>query len=65
LPSSWQGWLALAIYLALLAAGVFTFPRTAALPFFAYSLVLVLLFNWVCWLKGEPLRWGKTHPPKD
>ena len=68
LPSSWQGWLVMAAFVALLLAGSFVFPPGAALgSYLAYTVVLCGLLVWVCWLKGEPprWRWGKDRPPQD
>jgi len=66
LPSSWQGWLVLAAFAALLLVGSFVFPPTTVLgPYLAYTAVLCILLVGVCWLKGESprWRWGKDRPP--
>ena len=58
MPSSWQGWVVLASFAALAAAGFFMFPaneRPGAL--FAYFAVLTAVLIAICWLKGEPPRW--------
>ena len=58
MPSSWQGWVVLAAFAALAAAGFFVFPaneRPGAL--FAYFTALTAVLIWICWLKGEPPRW--------
>jgi hypothetical protein len=58
LPLTWQGWLVLAIFVVLVAAGAFVFPPHRALaPYLVYVVVLVAAFSAVCWLKGEPPRW--------
>jgi len=58
LPMTWQGWLVLAIFGALVVAGTFLFPpRQAAAPYLVYIGVLSALLIAVCWLKGEPPRW--------
>ena len=58
LPSSWQGWMVLATFLGLLAAGFFVFPPDGELALYlAYIALLSVLFIAVCWLKGEPPRW--------
>lgn len=58
LPTAWQGWAALAAFVVLVAAGAWLFPpRSAYVAYFAYVVVLGLLFTGVCWLKGEPPRW--------
>jgi hypothetical protein len=58
LPCAWEGWLVLAAFVALVAAGAWLFPPRAVLDAYtAYVLVLGALFAGVCWLKGEPPRW--------
>ena len=58
IPQTWQGWVVLAVFTALLIAGtiVLTPARQYAL-YLAYVVVLSTLLFVVCWLKGEPLRW--------
>jgi hypothetical protein len=68
LPSSWQGWLVIAAFVALQVAGSFAFPPSAALgSYLTYIAVLCGLHVGVCWLKGEPprWRWGKDGLPQD
>ena len=58
IPSSWQGWLVMAAFTALLALGVFLFPPGNDLgAFLFYVGILCALLIAVCWLKGEPPRW--------
>jgi hypothetical protein len=58
IPSTWQGWLVLAVFVALLVAGSFVFPpRANLIAYLAYVIVLSVLLTGVCWLKGEPPRW--------
>ena len=58
LPITWQGWLVLAAFLALVVAGKFLIlPRKAMAAYMVYLGVLSALLLGVCWLKGEPLRW--------
>jgi hypothetical protein len=62
LPATWQGWLVLAGFIALVALGtVFLKPATHVLAFGIYVGILALLLVAVCWIKGEPpsWRWGK------
>ena len=62
LPITWQGWLVLAGFIALVALGtVFLKPDTHALAFAIYVVILALLLVAVCWIKGEPpsWRWGE------
>lgn len=59
-PVCWQGWVVMAVYLALLAAGArWFFPRKPA--FVGYAITLSLALVAVCWWKGEKpaWRWGK------
>ena len=58
LPTSWEGWIVLAVYFALLIAGFFIYPPAKAVDHFvAYTAVLSVLLFAVCWLTGEPPRW--------
>lgn len=58
LPVAWQGWLVLAVFFVLLAAGaVLLLPSRGQLAFIAYVAVLCVLLVAVCWAKGEPPRW--------
>ncbi|HYY61060.1 MAG TPA: hypothetical protein VE756_06695 [Burkholderiales bacterium] len=58
LPTSWQGWLVIACYVALLALGFALFPPASQVAAFAaYVVALTALVIAICWLKGEPPRW--------
>ena len=58
LPMTWQGWLVLAAFVALVVAGTFLFPpRKATADYIVYIAILSALLTGVCWLKGEPPRW--------
>ena len=58
LPSTWQGWVVLAMYALAVALGVALFPpATRTAPFCAYVVALTALLVAICWLKGEPPRW--------
>jgi hypothetical protein len=58
IPATWQGWLVLIAFVALVAAGPFLFPlRQAPAAFAIYIAVLVAVLTFVCWLTGEPARW--------
>ncbi|WIT13871.1 hypothetical protein PFX98_09670 [Paucibacter sediminis] len=63
-PCAWQGWLVIAVFLALLAAGTLL-PRAEQAPllFMAYTAALGVALLAICWLKGEPprWRWGATN----
>jgi hypothetical protein len=65
LPSSWQGWVVIGVFVVLVSVGVSAFPPTRNTgAFVAFVAVLNVLLVAVCWLKGEPprWRWGKDHP---
>jgi len=58
IPSSWQGWLVLFAFVALVVVGSFLFPPANALgAYFAFVAILCILLIGVCWLTGEPPRW--------
>jgi hypothetical protein len=58
LPRTWEGWLVLAAFVALVVAGAWLFPPTAMRgAYMAYVLLLAVLLIGVCWLTGEPPRW--------
>jgi len=58
LPSSWQGWVVLCAFIALVALGFFVFPPDKQLGLYlAYVGALTVLLIAICWLKGEPPRW--------
>ena len=58
LPIAWQGWVALGLYLVLLAVGIVNFPpSTHPTGFAAIVFGCTAAFGGVCYLKGEPPRW--------
>jgi hypothetical protein len=58
LPSTWEGWSVLAVFVALVVAAVFLFPpRIEPAAFYACIVGLTALLVGICWLKGEPPRW--------
>jgi hypothetical protein len=58
LPSSWQGWVVLTVFIVLFGAGFLVFPPNRELGLYlAYVGILSALFGAICWLKGEPPRW--------
>jgi hypothetical protein len=55
LPNVWQGWVVLAVFIALMIGGhAYLRHSVLALP---YTVFLVVLLIATCWLKGEPPRW--------
>lgn len=58
LPLTWQGWLVLAIFLVMVAAGATLIqPRIHLSLFVIYVAILSGALMVVCWIKGEPPRW--------
>jgi len=58
LPNTWQGWIVLGGYVALLAAGPFILPPAQnKIGFIAYTVVLSVVLCAVCYAKGEPPKW--------
>jgi lipoprotein signal peptidase len=58
LPITWQGWVVLAAFVALLLLGaIVLLPNQKQLTFVAYSFVLALLLVAICWVKGERPKW--------
>jgi hypothetical protein len=58
LPATWQGWMVLVAFVALLVLGSILFPPRKQIGLYlAYVVVLGVLLIGTCWLKGEPLRW--------
>ena len=58
LPSSWQGWVVMGSFLALLLLVAYGFPPSQEPKAFAFCVALLCaaLFA-ICFLKGEPPRW--------
>jgi hypothetical protein len=57
-PRTWQGWVTMVVYIALMTAGAFVFDlRSQQWLFllFVGAITAVLLF--ICWRTGEPPRW--------
>lgn len=60
LPTRWQGWLVLAIFVLLVGVLVRVFPPQATLaPFIVGVLVLIAAFMAICYVKGEPPKWRR------
>jgi hypothetical protein len=54
LPSTWQGWIVLALYLGFTITSALVFNKPVSLIVIA-ALTVVLIV--ICWLKGEKPRW--------
>lgn len=58
LPTQWQGWLVLAVYVAaLVAVGIAFRPDRRRWTFIALVAALSAGLVGVCWLTGEPPHW--------
>lgn len=65
-PVTWQGWVVIGLYVAMIAIGVTRIRADGGLiPFFAWLAGWTLALVVVCWLKGEPLRWRWNGKPRD
>lgn len=62
-PATWQGWLVLLAYLALVLGGIPGVQATKGdLAYFVYLAICSAVLVAVCWLKGEPPRWRWGSP---
>lgn len=58
LPLTWQGWVVLVGYLALVLAGIpLLHASRGNFAYLGYVSVLTVAFIAICWRKGEPPRW--------
>jgi len=58
LPATWQGWIVLLSYLALVLGGIpFVQVSKGSIVYLAYVAVLTAALVVICWLTGEPPRW--------
>ena len=68
LPTCWQGWAVLVVYIALVLVVAANFPPHQQTEKFAiFVAILTIAFIAICWLKGEPpgWRWGDKDKNKD
>lgn len=57
-PSAWQGWLVLALYIAgMVALTLLVNPEERIAEFLAGVVALTAALLVICWLKGEPPKW--------
>ena len=58
LPTAWQGWVVMLVFIALLVMGaIWLPPPRELLALLIYTAVLWAALLAVCWVKGEPPRW--------
>jgi hypothetical protein len=56
-PVTWQGWLVLIAYLALVVGGIPVVQVTKGdIAYLLYVVFLTVVLVAICWLKGEPQR---------
>lgn len=57
-PSTWQGWIVLGLFVAVMIVGGFVFPPNQNLVgFIVYAVVAFVIFGAIFFLKGEPTKW--------
>lgn len=57
-PTTWEGWLVLAGYVALIGGGaILIAPSRRPGVFLLYLVTLTVILIGICWAKGEPPRW--------
>ena len=57
-PSTWQGWVVLVVYVVLVLGGIpFVLVSIGHLAYMAYVAILTAALVAICWLTGEPPRW--------
>jgi hypothetical protein len=57
LPTCWQGWVVMAVWLVALTAGIPLALHGHHFFFIAYTILLAAILILICWLKGEKPRW--------
>lgn len=58
LPTTWQGWVVYAAFVALVLLAAILFPPSANPEIFTVAVMVFAAFLVVvCWIKGEPPRW--------
>jgi hypothetical protein len=70
LPLTWQGWVVMVVWLAVLGGGLYLLaPRPVGLHVL-FVAVMIAILTVVCYAKGEPPRWrwgdqddGRPPPP--
>ena len=58
-PITWQGWIVLLSYILLVVGGSFTLTGSPQSKMFlgTYTLILTVLFVYICYRKGEKPQW--------
>jgi len=56
-PLTWQGWVVLFAWLAILGAAGIRLMPLHPIAFAVFTLIMVGLLTLICYVKGEPPRW--------
>jgi hypothetical protein len=56
-PLTWQGWVVLIVWLAILGAAAIRLMPMHPIEFTVFTLIMVGLLTLICYIKGEPPRW--------
>lgn len=56
-PVTWQGWVVIVAWLAVLFGAIPHFMPRRPAAYFVFTVVMVLVLMGICYLKGEPPRW--------
>jgi hypothetical protein len=60
-PSTWQGWLVLAVYIGAMTSAYRVFPpHRDTVGYFVAVILATAALMLVCWRKGEPLHWRNS-----
>lgn len=59
LPIAWQGWVVLIVYVLLITTGsvMLSNPFRTRIWLLPFILILTILFIFICWKKGEKVKW--------
>ncbi len=58
-PCAWQGWVVLAVYVALVMAAAAWIPKDRTPLFAGIVILLTLVLVGICWAKGERPKWRR------
>jgi uncharacterized membrane protein YhaH (DUF805 family) len=65
-PQTWEGWVSMMVYIALLVGNAHrTIEAPTITPFLIQTVILTLIFLWICFQKGETPRWQWGKDDKD
>ena len=56
-PLTWQGWVVLIVWLAVLGVAALRLMPLHPIEFTVITVVMVGLLTLICYIKGEPPRW--------